>query len=230
MAKSTYNDVFGERGRDRFDVARRRMVSEQIIAGGIKDRRVIAAMEKVPRHAFVSKGMEEQAYLDRPLPIGLGQTISQPLMVAIMTELLELKGHERILEIGTGSGYQAAILAELATEVYTVERFEELSLAARKTLYKLGYKNVSFRIGDGTLGWPEASPFDGILVTAGAPVVPETLEKQLSDGGRIVIPVGGEDVQTLQIIRREGDKFHRHHGTACRFVKLVGTGGWREGE
>ena len=180
-----------QRERDPYEVARRRMVAEQIIPGGVRDSRVLDAMGKVWRHAFVSPGMEDQSYQDRPLQIGFGQTISQPLMVALMTEALVLAGHERILEIGTGSGYQAAILAELAGTVYTIERISELSIRARKALYRLRYENIKLRIGDGTLGWPEEAPFDGIVVTAGAPIVPEALLAQLVDGGRLVIPVPG---------------------------------------
>jgi len=216
--------------RDPYEVARRRMVEEQIAAGGIKDRRVIGAMGIVRRHMFVPAGMEDQAYLDRPLPIGFGQTISQPLMVAIMTEALELEGTERVLEIGTGSGYQAAILALLAKEVYTIERIAELSVRARKAIYSMRLSNVKFRIGDGTMGWPEEAPFDGIIVTAGAPVVPESLKSQLADGGRLVIPVGGEEIQYLEVVRRAGSGFQKRTVTACRFVKLVGAEGWREGD
>ncbi len=212
---------------DLYTVGRRRMVTEQLIPGGIRDPRVLEVMGMVPRHEFVSPGMEDQAYLDRPLPIGLGQTISQPLMVAIMTEAMALKGDERVLEIGTGSGYQAAILAELCKEVYTIERIRDLSIRARKILYKLGYKNIKHRIGDGTLGWLEEAPYDGIMVTAGAPYVPEALQDQLSEGGRLVIPVGGEAVQQLDVITRKGGEFHTHSVTACRFVKLVGKNGWR---
>ncbi|MFH1829283.1 MAG: protein-L-isoaspartate(D-aspartate) O-methyltransferase [Pseudomonadota bacterium] len=212
---------------DPYTVARRRMVTEQLVPGGIKDSRVLEVMGMIPRHEFVSPGMEDQAYLDRPLPIGFGQTISQPLMVAIMTEAMALKGDERVLEIGTGSGYQAAILALLSKEVYTIERIKDLSIRARKILYKLGYKNIKHRIGDGTLGWPEQAPFDSITVTAGAPYVPEALQQQLSDGGRLVIPVGGEAIQQLDVITRKGNEFHTRSVTACRFVKLVGKEGWR---
>ena len=216
------------RVRDLYEVARRRMVSEQL--GAIRDRRVLDAMGKVPRHLFVNPGMENQAYLDRPLQIGFAQTISQPLIVAMMTELLELKGHERILEIGTGSGYQAAILAELAKDVFTVERLSELSISARKVIYRLRYINVKLRIGDGTLGWPEYAPYDGILVTAGAPVVPEALIHQLKDGGKLIIPVGAEDIQYLEVIEKHGDEITKRSVTACRFVKLIGQQGWRNGD
>jgi protein-L-isoaspartate(D-aspartate) O-methyltransferase len=206
------------------------MVEEQIVPGGVTNSRVLAAMGKVLRHAFVSPGMENQAYLDRPLPVGFGQTISQPLMVAMMTEELRLAGTERVLEIGTGSGYQAAVLAELAKEVYTIERIADLSIRARKSIYRLRYKNVKFRIGDGTLGWPEEAPFDRIVVTAGAPCVPETLKGQLADGGMLVVPVGGEEVQSLTVVTRKGAEFETRHVTSCRFVKLIGKGAWRDGE
>lgn len=202
------------------------MISEQLIPRGIHDAKVIAAMSRVPRHVFVCSGMENQAYLDRPLPIGFGQTISQPLMVALMTEELKLTGSERVLEIGTGSGYQAAILAELAKEVFTVERIADLSIRARKILYKLRYKNIKLKIGDGTLGWPEQGPYDAIIVTAGAPHVPDALKAQLADGGSLVIPVGGEELQNLEIISRDGFEFNRRVTTGCRFVKLVGKQGW----
>lgn len=218
------------RERDPFEVARRRMVAEQIIPGGVRDPKVIDAMGKVLRHAFVNPGMENQSYEDRPLQIGFAQTISQPLMVAMMTEQLALKGTERVLEIGTGSGYQSAVLAELAKDVFTIERIEELSIRARKVLYRLKYKNVKFRIGDGTLGWPEEAPFDGIVVTAGAPVVPEALKSQLKNGGRLVIPVGGEEMQYLDVIERSGEEFKKRTVTACRFVKLIGKHGWRNGD
>lgn len=215
------------RDRDPYEVARRRMVSEQLVPGGIGDKRVLEAMGSVPRHAFVSSGMENQAYLDRPLHIGFGQTISQPLIVAMMTQLLKLKGYERVLEIGTGSGYQAAILSVLVRDVFTIERLSELSIRARKVLYKLRFDNVKLRIGDGTLGWKEEGPYDGILVTAGAPVVPSALIEQLSEGGRLVIPVGGQEVQSLELIEKTKDGVNKQAVTACRFVKLIGECGWR---
>jgi len=202
------------------------MVTEQLVPGGIRDERVLDAMNRVPRHEFVSPGMEPQAYFDRPLPIGDGQTISQPLMVAIMTEALGLKGNERVLEIGTGSGYQAAVLAELAKEVFSVERLETLSLRARKSLYRAGYKNVQLKVGDGTLGWPEHAPYDGIIVTAGAPKMPEHLKEQLADGGKLIVPVGGAEIQQLIIVERCGDGFNTTLSTGCRFVKLIGENGW----
>ncbi|MBI4126126.1 MAG: protein-L-isoaspartate(D-aspartate) O-methyltransferase [Deltaproteobacteria bacterium] len=218
------------RGRDAdpFEVARRRMVTEQLIPGGIRDQRILAAMGKVKRHAFVSAGMEEQAYLDRPLPIGQGQTISQPLIVAAMTEAIEPQADDRVLEIGTGSGYQAAVLAEVVKQVFSIERHSGLSIHARKILYRLHYKNISFRIGDGTLGWPEEAPFNAILVTASGPIIPQALRDQLVDGGRLVIPVGEGDVQELLLITRNRDRFEERRLTGCRFVKLVGEHGWRE--
>lgn len=203
------------------------MVTEQLIPGGIKDQRVLDAMMKVPRHEFVNQGMASQAYEDRPLQIGMGQTISQPLMVALMTQSLMLTGKERILEIGTGSGYQAAILAELVKDVYTIERIDTLSIRARRVLHKFLYTNIHFRIGDGTLGWPEEAPFDGIIVTAASPEVQKTYLGQLADGGRLVIPVGGENAQELLIIRKMGDRFETASVTGCRFVKLIGEYGWK---
>lgn len=218
------NNIIGR--RDPYEVARRRMVTHQLIPGGIKDQRVLEAMGKVPRHEFVSPGMEPQAYFDRPLPIGDGQTISQPLMVAIMTEALSLKGDERVLEIGTGSGYQAAVLAELAKEVYSIERLEALSIRARNSLYRSGYSNVTLKVGDGTLGWPEHAPYDAIVVTAGAPNMPHHLQDQLADGGRLVVPVGGADVQQLIVVERHGNNYTKTIGSGCRFVKLIGENGW----
>ena len=215
------------RDRDPYEVARRRMVTDQLIAGGIKDNRLLEAMMKVPRHAFVNAGMQSQAYEDRPLQIGQGQTISQPMMVAIMTEALELKGDEKILEIGTGSGYQAAVLAELVKDVYTIERIDSLSINARRVLHKLLYKNIHFRIGDGTVGWPEEAPFDGIIVTAGSPEIQKSFLSQLKDGGRLVIPVGGETVQELVVITKVGETFRTRTVTGCRFVKLIGQYGWK---
>lgn len=217
------------RDRDQFEVARRRMVMHQLIPGGVRDELVIEAMTNVPRHEFVSLGMEAQAYEDRPLPIGDGQTISQPLMVALMTEALKLTGGERVLEIGTGSGYQAAVLAQIVKHVYTIERISSLSMRARANIHRAGYHNVSFKIGDGTLGWPEEAPFDGIIVTAGAPRVPQTLAAQLADGGRLVVPVGGTELQQLIVVKREGGNFTTTIGTGCRFVRLIGENGWDGG-
>jgi protein-L-isoaspartate(D-aspartate) O-methyltransferase len=206
--------------------ARKSMVQRQLIPRGISDRRVLAAMEEVPRHLFVGESLHDEAYDDNPLPIGEGQTISQPYMVAVMTELLELKGDERVLEIGTGSGYQAAVLSRLCAWVYTVERIAALSLQAQRTLKACGYENASFRIGDGTLGWPEEAPFDGIIVTAGAPNIPDVLVKQLRIGGRLVIPVGNRFSQTLKLVVRTESGRRTEDHTGCRFVDLVGRFGW----
>ncbi len=202
------------------------MVNEQIIARGITDKNVINAMNKVPRHLFVPDNKKHLAYDDCPLPIGEGQTISQPFMVAIMTERLNLDDRSKVLEIGTGSGYQTAILAEIAKEVYTVERLESLSLKAQNILKLLGYQNIFFKIGDGTLGWEENSPYDGIIVTAAAPVVPESYKNQLKDGGRLVIPVGDKYTQSLQVIIKKDGKFIEQQEFLCAFVPLIGKEGW----
>jgi len=204
------------------------MVEEQLRRRGIRDERVLAAMTKVPRHLFVPSASQSEAYEDRPLPIGDGQTISQPYMVAIMTQSLNLTGGEKILEIGTGSGYQTAVLAELAREVFTVERLFDLFQKAEARLRTLGCENVSCRLGDGSKGWPEKAPFDGILVTAGAPEVPGALKSQLAEGGRLVIPVGSRYTQNLLRIERGGSRFAEEDITGCVFVPLVGESGWRE--
>lgn len=206
--------------------ARKKMVDKQLAARGIGDRRVLSTMEEVPRHVFVPESLRYEAYDDNPLPIGHGQTISQPYMVALMTELLDLRGQERVLEIGTGCGYQAAVLSRLCDWVYTVELIEALSDMARGILVQCGYDNISFRVGDGTLGWPEEAPFDGIIVTAGAPDIPHTLVDQLAMGGRLVIPVGDRFAQTLKLAikAKTGLQIENHSG--CRFVDLVGKYGW----
>jgi protein-L-isoaspartate(D-aspartate) O-methyltransferase len=204
------------------------MVEEQLRRRGISDPRVLKAMGKIPRHLFVLKNYRDSAYEDRPLPIGEGQTISQPYMVAIMTQSLELKGRERVLEIGTGSGYQTAILAELAQKVFTIERIPTLTERAQKVLGDSGYPNISFRSGDGSRGWPEEAPFDGIMVTAGSPDVPPTLKSQLAEGGRLVIPTGPRYTQTLYKLTREGAQFTEEDVTGCVFVPLVGDYGWKE--
>ena len=209
-----------------FPKARLKMVEEQIVARGIKDSRVIAAMRKVPRHFFVEEALQSQAYSDHPLPIGEKQTISQPYMVALMTETMELKGRERVLEIGAGSGYQTAVLAELAQEVYSIERIRPLAIRARKLLYDLGYFNVEIKIFDGTYGWMEKSPFDAILVTAGAPDIPQPLYDQLAMGGRLVIPVGDISVQDLFRIKKTEEGMKKENLGGCRFVKLIGRYGW----
>jgi protein-L-isoaspartate(D-aspartate) O-methyltransferase len=214
-----------------FEIARKRMVQTQLIARGVKDPRVIAAMLKVPRHIFVEEAMEAQAYSDSPLPIGDKQTISQPYMVAAMTELLELTGSEKVLEIGTCSGYQAAILALLANKVCTIERLRPLALKARKILDSLGLLNVNLKIGDGTCGWLEEAPFDAIIVTAGAPAIPAQLVEQLKPGGRLIIPVGDQYEQTLQkITKRTDGTISKEDVMGCRFVKLIGQSGWHSEE
>ena len=204
------------------------MVSTQIEARGIHDQRLLAAMRKVPRHLFVSEALQDQSYGDFPLPIGEGQTISQPYIVAEMTQALELTEHDRVLEIGTGSGYQTAILAEMVYRVYTIERMRQLFIKVRQMLDQLNYHNVVARCSDGTLGWPEESPFQAIIVTAGAPKVPETLVAQLDVGGRLVIPVGNRFSQSLLKIVKHKDGIHQVDLGGCRFVKLVGNHGWRE--
>jgi protein-L-isoaspartate(D-aspartate) O-methyltransferase len=207
---------------------RESMVRTQLIPRGIRDKRVLDAMERVPRHLFVDRSTIADAYSDMALPIGEGQTISQPYMVAVMTELLELKGTEKVLEIGTGSGYQAAVLAELSRDVYTVERVAPLGELAKKRFHDLSYANIHSRIGDGTLGWPEEAPFDRIIITAGAPEIPEPLTAQLADGGIIVIPVGGLYSQQLLKSRKSGDNMINEYHTLCVFVPLIGQYGWKK--
>ncbi len=211
-----------------FEQARKLMVTSQLMARGISNPKVLAAMGEIPRHVFVPAEMRAYAYDDNPLSIGQGQTISQPYMVAIMTELLELTGMERALEIGTGSGYQTAILMKLCKTVYTVERIEALSQVAQEHIAMLGMSNAFFRVGDGSLGWPEMAPFDAIVVTAGCPEAPETLCDQLADNGRLVIPVGDRFSQILKKITRSGNTLKTRNYTACRFVDLIGRYGWSE--
>lgn len=207
--------------------SRQRMVETQLIKRGIIDKRVLEAFTRVPRHRFVADAFIGQAYEDYPLPIGSGQTISQPYMVAAMTECLELKGRETILEIGTGSGYQTAILADLAERVYTVERIEELAHEARRKVEALGYHNVAFRVGDGTIGWQEFAPYDRIIVTAGSPSIPTSLLDQLGDEGVMVIPIGGESIQQLNQIRKHKGHAVRKELFNCVFVPLLGKEGWK---
>lgn len=199
---------------------RRVMTDSQIRARGVCDPLVLAAIEKVPRHLFVPEGMRGCAHADEPLPIGQGQTISQPYIVAYMTEALGLQGGERVLEIGTGSGYQTAVLAEIVREVWTVEIVENLSLQAHSILDSLGYANIRYRVGDGSGGWPESAPFDAVMVTAAAARMPESLKEQLGPGGRMIIPVG-TDVQELFLVRREKKGLTRERLLAVRFVPLV---------
>jgi protein-L-isoaspartate(D-aspartate) O-methyltransferase len=210
-----------------FPKARLKMVEEQITSRGIKDARLIAAMKKIPRHLFVEEALQSQAYTDHPLPIGEKQTISQPYMVALMTEALLLTGKEKVLEIGTGSGYQTAILAELCEKVFSIERIRPLAIRARKLLYELGYFNVEIKIFDGTFGWREESPFDAILVTAGSPDIPQPLIDQLAAGGRLVIPVGDTFIQELFRVTKTEAGVKKEDMGGCRFVKLIGEYGWK---
>lgn len=212
---------------DKYYSERLLMVETQLRARGIKDERVLSAMEEIPRHFFVSDEMKGMAYDDRPLPIGEDQTISQPYMVALMTELLALKGDEKVLEIGTGSGYQTALLSRLASEVFTVERIEALSLKAKKALDELHCTNVKISVGDGTLGLPEEAPYDAIIVTAAAPDIPQTYIGQLKTGGRLVIPVGSRYSQVLQLVQKSLTGITVTESTGCVFVPLLGRDGWR---
>jgi protein-L-isoaspartate(D-aspartate) O-methyltransferase len=199
---------------------RRLMTESQILARGVRDPIVLAAMAKVPRHLFVPEGLRIHAYADEPLPIGEGQTISQPYIVAYMTEALGLEGGEKVLEVGTGSGYQTAVLAEIAGEVWTIEIVEALALRARAILDGLGYSNVRYSVRDGSEGWPGEAPFDGIIVTAAAPRMPAVLEGQLAEGGRMIVPVG-TDIQELFLVRRVPKGFKRERLFGVRFVPLV---------
>jgi len=206
---------------DALERARARMVAEQVEARGVRDARTLQAMKDVPRHLFVPEAERPNAYQDHPLPIGHGQTISQPYIVAFMTEALGLQGGETVLEVGTGSGYQAAVLARIASRVYSIEIVEPLAAEARQRLARLGYASVLVRAGDGYLGWPEAAPFDGIMVTAAAPRIPEPLKQQLKDGGRLVIPVGDE-LQELMVVTRHGAAFEERRVLPVRFVPMTG--------
>ena len=201
--------------------AREAMVVSQIAARGVRDPKTLAALREVPRHLFVPRESRAQAYDDHPIPIGHGQTISQPYIVAFMTEAVGLRGGETVLEIGTGSGYQAAVLAGIAARVYTIEIVAPLAEASAALLKSLGYANVSVRAGDGYQGWPEAAPFDAILVTAAAPRIPEPLKRQLKDGGRLVVPVGDE-WQELVVVTRRGERFEERRVLPVRFVPMTG--------
>lgn len=208
--------------------ARMRMVEEQLVRRGIEDRRVLDAMRSVPRDEFVPASVRDRAYRDEPLPIGEAQTISQPYMVALMSEALQLRGGERVLEIGTGSGYQAAVLAEMGAEVYTVERLESLAQGAAQRLEGLGYRSVHLRVGDGNEGWPECAPFDAVLLTAAARELPRALLAQFRVMGRMVLPIGNENGQELVRIWRTTDGFREEYLGGCVFVKLIGRHGWNE--
>ncbi|HEV8311327.1 MAG TPA: protein-L-isoaspartate(D-aspartate) O-methyltransferase [Methylomirabilota bacterium] len=207
---------------------RERMVEEQLVRRGISDARGLEAMRKVPRHRFVEEALRDRAYGDHPLPIGEGQTISQPYMVAAMTQLLRLTGSEKVLEIGTGSGYQTAILAELTRRVCSIERLPGLATRARRILEELGYTNAVVKTADGTYGWPDEAPFDRILVAAGAPAVPMPLFQQLAEGGRLVVPIGDPQAQTLHVVEKVEGQMRTSTDCGCVFVKLVGKYGWED--
>jgi protein-L-isoaspartate(D-aspartate) O-methyltransferase len=212
-----------------YESKRLQMVEGQIRDRGVRDRRLLDAFRKVPRHLFLDDALRPQAYDDHPLPIGEKQTISQPYIVALMTEALHLTGYEKVLEIGTGSGYQTAILAELAEQVYSIERIPSLAKRARKVLDDLKYSNIIIRIGDGTDGWREYAPYAGIIVTAAAPEAPDPLLQQLETGGRLVIPIGDEYNQELVVYVKEGeDRYREERYGGVRFVKLIGSHGWKE--
>ena len=209
-----------------FDIHRQRMVEEQLVPRGISDPATLKAMAAVPRHLFVEDAMQARAYGDHPLPIGQGQTISQPYIVALMTQALALTGGERVLEIGTGSGYQAAILSRLCERVYTIERIDSLLARARRVFDRLHYLNIVSRIDDGTIGWPDEAPFDGIMVTAGGPEIPAPLLDQLADPGRMVIPVGNREMQELQLVEKRDGDIVTTSLEYVRFVDLIGSHGW----
>lgn len=204
----------------------RAMVEDQLKIRGIADERVLAAMEKVPRHLFLPAELQPHAYEDCPLPIGEGQTISQPYIVALMTELLQVEPGDKVLEVGTGSGYQAAILTEIGAEVYTIEYIESLMEKAKERTEKAGYAGIHFLAGDGTIGWPEHAPYNGIVVTAGAPQIPQPLVDQLAEGGRLVLPIGGRFSQILVRITKVGGELRTEESCGCVFVPLLGKYGW----
>jgi protein-L-isoaspartate(D-aspartate) O-methyltransferase len=210
-----------------YNKLRSEMVRQQLIPRGITDKRVLEAFLKVPRHLFIPEAMRDSAYEDNALPIGHSQTISQPYMVAVMTEKLALKGEEKVLEIGTGSGYQAAILAKLCKKVYSIERVESLSRQAEKIIKELNYSNIEFIIGDGTLGYEKESPYDAIIVTAGCREIPRPLLDQLKDGGRLVIPLGEFFQQILTTVVKKGEKLITEESVPCVFVPLIGEFGWK---
>jgi protein-L-isoaspartate(D-aspartate) O-methyltransferase len=214
---------------DRFARLREQMVNEQLRDRGISDRRVLHAMARVPRHEFVTEEYRDQAYEDHPVPIGEGQTLSQPYIVAIMLQALSLNGAEKVLEIGTGSGYQTALLAELASEVYTVERHASLARSAQEVLQRLGYRNVFVAVGDGSEGLLERAPFEAVIVSAAAPRIPAALFDQLQEGGRMIIPVGPAYAQQLQLVRKKNGESTVEMLEGCRFVPLIGGQGYREG-
>jgi protein-L-isoaspartate(D-aspartate) O-methyltransferase len=213
-------------GDGRFHRERERMVEEQLVRRGITDARVLAVMRRVPRHLFVEEALRDRAHGDHPLPIGEEQTISQPYIVALMSALLELGGREKVLEVGTGSGYQTAVLAGLARRVCSIERLPRLAERARATLEALGCDNVWIRVGNGALGWPDEAPFERILVTAGGPSVPPPLFQQLAEGGRLVLPLGDAEAQTLTVVDKVRGAMRTRAEGECKFVRLVGKYGW----
>ncbi|HAD81734.1 MAG: protein-L-isoaspartate O-methyltransferase [Candidatus Edwardsbacteria bacterium RIFOXYD12_FULL_50_11] len=210
-----------------YELSRKQMVDQQIIRRGVNDPRVIAAMQKVPRHLFVQEALQYRGYDDNPLPIGQAQTISQPYIVALMSQNLNIKGGEKVLEIGTGSGYQAAVLAEMGAKVFTIERVEKLYHNSRKLLEDLKYHDIAVKLGDGTIGWAEHAPYDRIIVTAGAPEVPKAYWDQLAEGGRIAIPVGDVHVQSLVLVDKIEGKEVKSQVCGCVFVPLIGKYGWQ---
>ena len=215
---------------DPFEADRLQMVATQIERRGLLNERLLDALRRIPRHLFVPPDLRSFAYADRPLPIGSGQTISQPYIVALMTSLLNLQGGEKVLEIGAGSGYQAAVLAQMAARVHTIERHPALAEQAAQTLAALGFQNVAVHCGDGSLGWPDAAPYDAIMVSAAAPRTPQALLDQLADGGRLVLPVGGSGVQQLQLWTRSGDVCQHESLIQVSFVPLRGAHGWDAAE
>ncbi|HEX6279892.1 MAG TPA: protein-L-isoaspartate(D-aspartate) O-methyltransferase [Pyrinomonadaceae bacterium] len=217
-----------QNGGDGFEIARGRMVEQLRSYYKIEDERVLSAMNAVPRHLFVPSALQSQAYRDNALPLSVGQTVSQPFIVARMTELLELTGRERVLEIGSGSGYQTAVLAILARKVFAIERIPSIAAAAKERLMRLGFRNVSYRVGDGTLGWPVYAPFDAILVAAGGPEIPHPLVDQLEVGGRMVIPIGREErSQVLVRVTKKEAGYSAENCGPCAFVPLIGEHGWK---
>lgn len=221
-------DSFDKPNSASYTQERLRMLEEQLRSRGIHDERVLAAMAKVPREQFAESDSARHAYGDHPLPIGSGQTVSQPYMVASMVQTLEVRSSDRVLEVGTGTGYEAAILAELAAEVWTVERLAELGHQAEQILERLGYRNVHVVVGDGSVGLPQQAPFDRIIVAAAAPSVPPALLQQLADGGILTIPIGTRTDQQVQVIRKQAGEIILDHRELCRFVPLLGEQGWDE--
>jgi len=228
LAGLTITHGKGKQVNDRYGTGRDKMVREQLLSRDIVDERTISAMSEVPRHCFVDDALAARAYGDYPLPIGAGQTISQPYIVACMTQALQLRGEEKVLEIGTGSGYQAAVLSRLCRRVYTIERINSLLAGARKVFDRLRYYNIRSKLDDGTLGWPDNGPYDAIIVTAGGPEIPEPLIAQLADQGRLIIPIGDQRAQDLKLLTKNEEQVEIKNLASVRFVDLVGEHGWRD--